>query len=174
MISSSFSIPITENDCVEILKNIHLEKGIFCKNCGNSSHYWKADKKEFECKNCKKRKSLTVNTLMHHTHLPIHYWVLILDLIITENCTQKQIAELLKIRYATIHSLYNTISKQLRRFTPLKSRGIMSFEELCIEDKILFLKKKELNSNSTENHSLEWQLVELYLRWLTEPSINFG
>lgn len=173
MISSSFSIPITENDCIEILKNIHLEKGIFCKKCGNSSYYWKADKKEFECKNCKKRKSLTVDTLMHRTHLPISYWVLVLDLILTENCTQKQIADFLKIRYATIHSIYDRISKQLRRTKPLKSTGLLSFEELSIEDKILFLRNKELNSNSTENHSLEWQLVELYLRWLAEPAINF-
>ena len=94
MINPTFlflSFNITEEDCIKTLKTIHLKKGVVCKECGHTEHYWKSDKKVFECKKCKKRKSIKVGTLMEGSKLPIHYWVTTLGLILIGKYRIKEI-----------------------------------------------------------------------------------
>ena len=64
-----------ESICVLILKNIKEQEGIICKKCENLGHYWKKDKKSFECKRCNFRTSLKIGTIMEHSNLPLKYWL---------------------------------------------------------------------------------------------------
>lgn len=64
-----------ESICVLILKRIKEQEGIICKKCENIEHYWKKDKKSFECKRCNFRTSLKIGTIMEHSNLPLNYWL---------------------------------------------------------------------------------------------------
>ncbi len=61
--------------CALIIKDIKKQEGVICKNCNNLEHYWKKDKKSFECKNCNFRTSLKSGTIMEHSNLPFRYWL---------------------------------------------------------------------------------------------------
>ena len=64
-----------ESICTQLLKSIKEEIGVICKKCGNDKHYWKKDKKSFECKQCNFRTSLKSGTVMEHSNLPLKYWL---------------------------------------------------------------------------------------------------
>ena len=162
MINPTFlflSFNITEEDCIKTLKTIHLKKGVVCKECGHTEHYWKSDKKSFECKNCKKRKSIKVGTLMQGSKLPIHYWVITLGLILLGKYRIKEIQNHFKIRYQTIHNLYQTIITQLRR-----SKTIISSENV-LEEYFLY---ELFEVNYYE------KILETYLEYLSEPYIEYS
>jgi hypothetical protein len=76
MILSEFykSFP-DESTCCYILKCIREAQGVICKKCGGIEHYWKKDKKSFECKDCNYRTSLKNGTIIEHSNLPIRYWL---------------------------------------------------------------------------------------------------
>ena len=147
---------ISEEDCIKTLKTIHLKKGVVCKECGHTEHYWKSDKKAFECK---KRKSIKVGTLMEGSKLPIHYWVITLGLILSGKYRIKEIQNHFKIRYQTIHNLYQTIITQLRR-----SKTIISSENV-LEEYFLY---ELFEVNYYE------KILETYLEYLSEPYIEYS
>ena len=149
---------ISEEDCVKTLKTIHLKKGVVCKECGHTEHYWKSDKKAFECKKCKKRKSIKVGTLMEGSKLPINYWVITLGLILLQKCTTKEIQYHFNIRYQTIHNLYQTIITQLRR-----SKTIIPSEKVL----------KELSSAKLVRAYYYEEILEIYLEFLSKPYIEY-
>nr|WP_111707839.1 transposase [Lutibacter citreus] len=64
-----------ESTCAHILKCIREAQGVICKKCGNIEHYWKKDKKSFECKECNYRTSLKNGTIIEHSNLPLKYWL---------------------------------------------------------------------------------------------------
>jgi len=64
-----------ESTCIQILLNIREEEGIICKKCGSVEHYWKKDKKSFECKKCNYRTSLKNGTIIEYSNLPLKYWL---------------------------------------------------------------------------------------------------
>ncbi|MCF6181593.1 IS1595 family transposase [Lutibacter sp.] len=61
--------------CCQILRCIREQEGVVCKKCGNEEHYWKKDKKSFECKECNYRTSLKNGTIIEHSNLPLKYWL---------------------------------------------------------------------------------------------------
>lgn len=64
-----------ELTCGHILKCIREAQGVICKKCGGIEHYWKKDKKSFECKDCNYRTSLKNGTIIEHSNLPLKYWL---------------------------------------------------------------------------------------------------
>ena len=64
-----------ESTCSNILKCIREVQGVICKKCGGVEHYWKKDKKSFECKECNYRTSLKNGTIIEHSNLPLKYWL---------------------------------------------------------------------------------------------------
>lgn len=84
------SIP-SEDECISILKEIYLEIGVVCSKCGGKQHYWKSDRNSFECKKCKYRTSLKINTIMKRSRLPIHYWVVVLNIMIVNSSNKRSV-----------------------------------------------------------------------------------
>ena len=80
-----------ESICVLILRKIKEQEGIICNKCNNDEHYWKNDKKSFECKRCKYRMSLKRGTIMENSNLPLKYW---LSSIVFFNIMKKDISAL--------------------------------------------------------------------------------
>jgi len=64
-----------ESTCCQILRCIREAHGVICKKCGSVEHYWKKDKKSFECKECNYRTSLKNGTIIEHSNLPLKYWL---------------------------------------------------------------------------------------------------
>ncbi len=64
-----------ELTCYQILRCIRETQGVICKKCGGIEHYWKKDKKSFECKECNHRTSLKNGTIIEHSNLPLRYWL---------------------------------------------------------------------------------------------------
>lgn len=58
----------------EACEEYRVREGVVCPKCKSVHHYWKSDKKSFECKQCHYRQSLTANTVMHGSQLPLLYW----------------------------------------------------------------------------------------------------
>jgi hypothetical protein len=70
-----------EISCKLKFKEIRDREGVCCKRCGGHSHYWKKDKWQYECKNCKHRTTLRSGTVMQSSNLPFQYWFIAMHLI---------------------------------------------------------------------------------------------
>jgi hypothetical protein len=63
-----------EESCMQKLKTIRENEGVFCGRCSSKDYYWKSDKLQFECKHCKSRTTLRGGTIIHGSQLPLRYW----------------------------------------------------------------------------------------------------
>ncbi len=70
-----------EQSCREAFKSYRLKKGITCNKCGNTSHYWKKNREQWECKKCQHRTTLKSGTVMHGSKLSFQYWFIAMHLI---------------------------------------------------------------------------------------------
>lgn len=122
-----------EEACESKLKEYRLRQGVVCPKCGSVHHYWKADKKCFECKHCHYRQSLTANTVMHGTQLPLLYWFTAIYLLTsTKNSVsalevQRQLGHKNHTPiWAMLHKLRNVMGK---RDSTYKVGGIVELDE---------------------------------------------
>jgi predicted RNA-binding Zn-ribbon protein involved in translation (DUF1610 family) len=65
-----------EEACEQYIKVRREANGIVCPKCGCTHHYWKKNRKQWECKKCGHRTTLTSGTVMHNSKLPMMYWFL--------------------------------------------------------------------------------------------------
>ena len=158
MIELSLNEIPNEKKCIDILKLIREEKGFICKKCKHTQFYWKSDKNEFECKNCKHRTSLKVGTVMHRSKLPIHYWVITLDIILSNQCTVKEIQTFFNVRYQTIYNLHQTISTQLTR-SNVKTLEYEVIKKYTTTELVKYFNNEEKLKN--------------YLEFLSKPLIEY-
>ena len=70
-----------ETSCKQKFKEYREEVGVVCSKCGGKDHYWKRDKEQWECKNCKTRTTLKSGTVMHKSKLPFRYWFITMHLL---------------------------------------------------------------------------------------------
>ena len=71
-----------EELAVEAFKEYRFRKGITCKKCGGSNHYWLSSKQQFQCKKCRFRTTLQSGTLLEGSKLPVSYFFIALHLLI--------------------------------------------------------------------------------------------
>jgi len=62
-----------EESCKTAFKAYLLEQGISRAKCGNTSHYWKQYREQWECKSCQHRTTLKSGTVLHGSKLPFQY-----------------------------------------------------------------------------------------------------
>jgi len=70
-----------EESCKSAFKAYRLQEGIKCRKCGNTSHYWKKNREQWECKGCSHRTTLKSGTVMQGSKLPFQYWFIAMHLI---------------------------------------------------------------------------------------------
>jgi transposase-like protein len=70
-----------EESCKAAFKAYRLQEGIKCKKCGSTSHYWKKNREQWECKSCKHRTTLKSGTVMQSSKLPYQHWFIAMHLI---------------------------------------------------------------------------------------------
>ncbi len=94
-----------ETKCEEKIKLVRVMHGVICKKCQSRSHYWKSDKKCWECKSCKFRTSLKSGTVMEYSKLPLQYWLLAMALM---SMTKKGMSAL-ELQRQLCHKRYEPI-----------------------------------------------------------------
>ena len=70
-----------EESCKQKFKEYRETVGVICSKCNHTEHYWKADKEQYECKNCSFRTTLKSGTVMHKSKLPYRYWFIAMHLL---------------------------------------------------------------------------------------------
>lgn len=70
-----------EESCEQFLKEKREQDGIVCAKCGCIYHYWKGYRKQWQCKKCGHRTTLTAGTVMHNSNLPLMYWFIAIHLL---------------------------------------------------------------------------------------------
>lgn len=70
-----------ELSCKAKFKAIREKEGIVCKKCNNTTHYWKQDRSQYECKKCRNRITLRSGTVMENSKLSYQYWFIAMHLL---------------------------------------------------------------------------------------------
>ena len=70
-----------EEACKAEFKRYREKVGVRCNKCGNTTHYWKKNREQWECKNCSHRTTLKSGTVMQNSKLPFQYWFIAMHLI---------------------------------------------------------------------------------------------
>jgi transposase-like protein len=101
MISLYEKLP-TDDDCMNLLEQIRWKGVPLCPYC-KSIHSTAISKKRYHCNNCNTAFSVTVNTIFHHTHLPLRKWFAAVSLILNarKNISARQLARDLGINKNT-------------------------------------------------------------------------
>ena len=60
-----------EKACAEYLYSVKWPKGFVCPVCGHQHCYALNRFGRYQCAKCRHQTSLTANTVMHRTHLPL-------------------------------------------------------------------------------------------------------
>ncbi len=100
-----------ENEAVEAFKNFRLKKGIVCKKCSETKHYWLAGKKQFQCSACRFRTTLRSGTLLEGSKLPISYFFIAWSLLL-KNDNQVTLEE---FQTQTKHKYYEPLWEYLHK-----------------------------------------------------------
>jgi transposase-like protein len=81
MISLYKNFP-TEDDCMNLLEQTRWKGTPICPYCKSTHSTAISKKRRYHCNNCNTAFSVTVNTIFHHTHLPLQKWFLAISLIL--------------------------------------------------------------------------------------------
>jgi transposase-like protein len=122
-----------EAACREHYKEMRIKKGLTCKKCEGTSHFWLASKEQFECRVCHFRTTLRSGTVMEHSHLSFRTWYLA---ILFMTATKKGISacemqrQIQYGRYKTVWSLMHRIRALMGKRDDLYSlSGMIEFDE---------------------------------------------
>jgi transposase-like protein len=99
-----------EKSCVEYLHKIKWPDGFECPVCGCRHGYTLKNRRQYQCANCRHQTSLTANTVMHRTHLPLTKWFWAIYLVA---CDKRGISALALA--GKIEVCYETAWNMLRR-----------------------------------------------------------
>lgn len=108
-----------EKACVDYLYKVKWPKGFVCPVCGCRHCYTIQTRRQYQCANCRHQTSLTANTVMHRTHLPLTKWFWAIYLVA---CDKRGISALALA--GKIEVCYETAWNMLRRI-----RGAMEMRD---------------------------------------------
>ena len=95
----------TEQKAKKAFKAQRDKQGVICKKCSCTEHYWKRDKEQYECKNCRFRTTLRSGTLLESSKMPYQYWMIAMAL---ATATKKSFSAL-EIQRQLDHKRYEPI-----------------------------------------------------------------
>ena len=134
-----FNLFPTQKDCIDYLENVRWAKGVYCPYCKSTNTHKSKEHDRFRhyCNNCKRAFSVTVNTIMHDTRLPLQKWFLAISLLANakKSISSLQLSRDLDLPYKTAYSLAQRIRKaMLGEKSPLL-KGIIEIDETYIGGK---------------------------------------
>lgn len=140
----------TQKDCIKHLESIRWKDGIYCPYCGDTNINSYKNEYRHHCNGCRKSFSVTVNTIVHDTRLPLQKWFLAIALILNakKGISAKQLQRDLKVTYKTAWSMGHRIRKAMKSNESLLS-GIVEMDETYVGGKPK--KSNKRNKDGDEN-----------------------
>lgn len=122
----------TEEACAKYLYQVKWPNGFVCPVCGCRHCYTISCYGRYQCANCRRQTSLTANTVMHRSHVPLKKWFWAIYLVA---CDKRGISALALM--GKIEVCYETAWNMLRRIrTAMEMRddhyileGIVEFDD---------------------------------------------
>ena len=105
----------TESDCIVHLEKVRWKGTPVCVYCNSERVSSMPKEHRHHCNNCNTTFSVTVNTIFHHTHLPLQKWFLAISLILNakKGIAARQLARDLEVNKNTAWSLAMRIRKAM-------------------------------------------------------------
>lgn len=128
-----------EKTCAEYLYNVRWPDGFVCPVCGHRHCYPLNRPGRYQCAKCRHQTSLTANTVMHRTHLPLTKWFWAIYLVA---CDKRGISALtlagkISVSYETAWYLLCRIRKAMeKRDAKYTLGGIIEFDDSYFGAKI--------------------------------------
>ena len=138
----------TENQCVERVKELVLERGLKCECMSSLGFYWKQNRVCFECKSktCKSAISLKSLTKIKRSKLPFKIWLGGVFLYaVDSNITPRKMCEELN------HNTYSTIWKMFQK--------IEMYDKKTLDAQANYLQENDTNIPSLEFIDLRWMAL---------------
>ncbi|OXS56604.1 hypothetical protein B1A99_19975 [Cohnella sp. CIP 111063] len=99
-----------EQSCRDYLFAARWPRGFICTKCGEMRYCLIKTRNVYECANCKTQTSITSNTLMHRTKLPLRYWMVTLYWVASgQRCSARKLARTLQIQQRTADRLLRKV-----------------------------------------------------------------
>ena len=128
-----------EKTCAEYLYHVRWPNGFVCPVCGHRHCYALNRPGRYQCAKCRHQTSLTANTVMHRTHLPLTKWFWAIYLVA---CDKRGISALtlagkISVSYETAWYLLCRIRKAMEaRDAQYTLGGIIEFDDSYFGAKI--------------------------------------
>ena len=99
---------MTEQEAREFLEDLRWPNGSVCPHCGNTGDNYRLTGKShraglYKCKVCRKQYTVTTNTIMHRSHLPLIKWIAAFYMMVSskKGISAHQIHRILDVTYKT-------------------------------------------------------------------------
>ena len=121
-----------EKACVEYLYSVKWPQGFECPVCGCRHGYTLKNRRQYQCARCRHQTSLTANTVMHRSHLPLTKWFWAIYLVA---CDKRGISALalagkIEVCYETAWNLLRRIRAAMEmRDEHYVLQGIVEFDD---------------------------------------------
>lgn len=105
----------TEEACEKYLFQQRWPDGFICPKCGGVGCYHLHGRREYVCKHCHGQSSVTVGTVLPHTHLPLTVWFWAIYLVARDKrgISAAQLSRELEIAYSSAWYLLHRLRKAM-------------------------------------------------------------
>ena len=167
-----------EKACAEYLYNVKWPEGFICPVCGHRHGFALSRPGRYQCAKCRRQTSLTANTVMHRTHLPLTKWFWAIYLVA---CDKRGISALtlagrISVSYETAWYLLCRIRKAMEtRDASYTLSGIIEFDDSYFGAKIKGVRgRKAGNQGVFVAVGKDKEGRPHYLKMLTTPNIQIS
>ena len=122
----------TEQACIEYLALLRWPDGYRCSKCGcQESYQLRVRPRVFMCSACNHQESVTADTILHRTKLPLLYWFWAAYLLIQDKrgISAKQLSRELNLRYATAWTMLHKLRRALFEKQDRLLSGVVEADE---------------------------------------------
>ena len=121
-----------EKACVEYLYSVKWPQGFECPVCGCRHGYTLKNRRQYQCARCRHQASLTANTVMHRSHLPLTkwFWAIYLAACDKRGISALALAGKIEVCYETAWNLLRRIRAAMEmRDEHYVLQGIVEFDD---------------------------------------------
>jgi transposase-like protein len=139
----------TELSCIEYAEELRFGDKVKCAYCGSEKLSKRRKDNRHKCNECNKSTSVTVNTNIHDTRLPLKTWFFAVSIITDakKGLSALQLQRNLNISYPTAFSMYH----KLRELMMIENKGIDELEGICeMDETYIGGKPRKFNDPSFE------------------------
>ena len=126
----------SDERCREYLERLRWPDGVVCLRCSSKDVTELPKRDLWQCSSCRYQFSVTTDTIMHRSHLPLHKWFIAVYLTVEakQGVSANQLARTLDVHYRTAWHLAHRIREAFRTPTALLS-GVIEVDETWVGGK---------------------------------------